>query len=181
MRKHWFPKPYADLVMRLRVPSGFLLALTFALLSYPTPSSLLPGLALSLLGLFLRGWAAGHLRKNQDLIDGGPYALTRNPLYLGTLTVALGLALSARSWPVLLISLAVFFLVYLPVMEQEEQHLVKLFPAYAAYAARVPLLVPRWPSQPGNSRFSLSLYWKNEEWKATLAYSLGFAYLLWKI
>ncbi len=181
MRKHWFPKPYADLVMRLRVPSGFLLALTFAFLCYPTADSILPGLLLSLCGLFLRGWAAGHLRKNQDLIDGGPYSLTRNPLYLGTLLVALGLALSARSWPVFLISLAVFFLVYLPVMEQEEQHLVKLFPAYAEYANRVPLLVPRWPSSPGRSRFAFSLYWKNEEWKASLAYFLGLAYLVWKI
>ena len=101
MRKHFFPKPYADTVMRLRVPSGFLLAICFGLLAQPSASSMLYGPLVAFPGLALRGWAAGHLRKNQDLADGGPYAWTRNPLYLGTLLVALGLAVAARSWIVL--------------------------------------------------------------------------------
>jgi protein-S-isoprenylcysteine O-methyltransferase Ste14 len=180
MRKHWFPKPYADFVMRMRVPSGFLLGISFGLLASPTPMSLLYGPLLAFPGLALRGWAAGHLRKNQDLADGGPYAWTRNPLYLGTLLVALGLALAAQSWIVLAVTVAVFGLVYLPVIEQEEQHLIKLFAGYREYAERVPLLLPKIPKSPGSGDFDFSLYIKNEEWKATAAYMIGMGYLLWK-
>lgn len=181
MRKHWFPKPYADFVMRMRVPSGFLIGICFGLLARPTPESLLYGPLLAFPGLALRAWAAGHLKKNQDLADGGPYAWTRNPLYLGTLLVALGLALAAQSWMVLAVTLAVFGLVYLPVIEQEEQHLLKIFPRYRDYAERVPLLWPRVPKTAGNGDFDIGMYLKNEEWKATAAYMIGMGYLLWKV
>ncbi len=181
MRKHWFPKSYADFVMRMRVPSGFLLGICFGLLAQPTPVSLLYGPLLAFPGLALRGWAAGHLKKNLDLADGGPYAWTRNPLYLGTLLVALGLALAAQSWIVFSVTVAVFGLVYLPVIEQEEQHLLKIFPRYREYAERVPLLWPRVPKSAGSGDFDIKTYLKNEEWKATAAYMIGMGYLLWKV
>src|SRR5664279_4181865 len=92
-----FPKPYADAVARLRVPSGFLIVIVFAWFSRPTPQSMAIGIPLSLLGLALRAWAAGCLAKNQELATGGPYAYTRNPLYIGTLVVAAGLSIAARS------------------------------------------------------------------------------------
>jgi protein-S-isoprenylcysteine O-methyltransferase Ste14 len=92
-----FPKPYADFVARLRVPSGFLLAAAFAWFAQPTLQSLAYGLPISVAGLILRAWAAGHLAKNQKLATSGPYAYTRNPLYLGTLIVAAGLATAGRS------------------------------------------------------------------------------------
>jgi len=181
MRKHWFPKPYADAVMRMRVPSGFVLAICFGLLATPTPESILYGPLLAFPGLAIRAWAAGHLKKNQDLADGGPYAYTRNPLYLGTLLVALGLAVAASSWTVFLVTIAVFSLVYLPVIEQEEQHLLKLFDGYQAYAERVPLLWPSLPKTQGHGEFDIHLYFKNEEWKATAAYMIGMGYLFWKM
>lgn len=181
MRKHWFPKPYADFVMRMRVPSGFLLAICFGLLAAPTRESLLVGLAIAIPGLALRAWAAGHLKKNQNLASGGPYAWTRNPLYLGTLLTALGLAAAARSWVVLAVTASVFALVYLPVIEQEEQHLLKLFAGYRSYADRVPLLWPRLSRDRSQEAFEAAVYWKNEEWKAALAYCAGMGYLLWKL
>jgi len=133
-----FPKPYADTVARLRVPSGFLLVIVFAWFSRPTPLSMAIGVPFSLLGLALRAWAAGCLAKNRQLATGGPYAYTRNPLYIGTLLVAAGLAVAARSVGLGLFFAAVFLLVYLPVIQLEEQHLRRLFPEYAAYAERVP-------------------------------------------
>lgn len=181
MRQHVFPKAYADAVMRMRVPSGFLLAICFGLLAQPTFDSMLFGPMVAIPGLSLRAWAAGHLRKNQNLADGGPYAWTRNPLYLGTLLVALGLAFSAQSWIVFLVTVLVFVFVYLPVIEQEEQHLTKIFPGYAEYASRVPLLLPKPPLRPGRGSFSTSTYLRNEEWKALAAYLLGMGYLLWKM
>lgn len=181
MRKHVFPKAYADRVMRMRVPSGFLLAASFGLLAAPTMESWVAGMGLAVPGLLLRAWAAGHLRKNQNLTVGGPYAWTRNPLYLGTLLAALGLAVSARSWAILAVTVAVFVLVYLPVIEQEEQHLVKIFPGYREYAERVPLLWPAVPKVAGVGEFDFGLYVRNQEWKALTAYLLGMGYLYWKI
>jgi protein-S-isoprenylcysteine O-methyltransferase Ste14 len=176
-----FPKPYADFVMRLRVPSGFLLAIVFAYFAQPSRTSLLVGAALSLCGLALRAWAAGHLTKNQELTIGGPYAYTRNPLYLGTLITALGLAAAAQSWLLLAITVLVFVAVYLPVMEQEEQHLVNIFPGYRAYAEEVPLLWPATPKTRPTPKFRFAQFLKNQEWKAELAWLLGQAYLLWRL
>src|SRR4051812_27613666 len=96
MPRYWFPKAYADFAQRLRAPSGFVLAAAFAFWCAPSPESLAWGVAVSIAGLVLRGWAAGHLAKNQTLATSGPYAHTRNPLYVGTLLVAAGLAIAAR-------------------------------------------------------------------------------------
>ena len=114
-----FPKPYADVVARLRVPSGFLIVAVFAWFSQPTAQSLEIGLPISLVGLVLRAWAAGCLAKNQQLATSGPYAYTRNPLYLGTLVVAAGLSVAARSWGLGILFAAVFLFVYLPVIQNE--------------------------------------------------------------
>jgi protein-S-isoprenylcysteine O-methyltransferase Ste14 len=137
-----FPKPYADAVARLRVPSGFLIVVVFGWFSHPTPGSLAFGLPISVLGLALRAWAAGCLAKNRELATGGPYAHTRNPLYIGTLLVAAGLAVSSRSVGLGALFAVVFLFVYLPVIQLEEQHLRSIFPEYSAYAGRVPALWP---------------------------------------
>jgi protein-S-isoprenylcysteine O-methyltransferase Ste14 len=177
-----FPKRYADAVARLRVPSGFLLAGLFAWLSHPTAGSLLCGVPVSLAGLALRAWAAGCLAKNQRLATGGPYAYTRNPLYLGTLLVAAGLSIAARNPALAIVFAAVFAGVYLPVVQLEEQHLRHLFADYAAYAGRVPALLPRFgrDSKPCGRSFTWRQYLKNEEYQAALGYAAGLAYLLWK-
>src|SRR6202163_921372 len=151
-------KTYADFVARLRVPSGFALVLTFAWLSHPTPISLAAGLPVSILGLLLRAWATGHLEKNIRLAESGPYAYVRNPLYLGTALVAAGLVIASRRWLLAVLFAGVFLLIYLPVIELEEQHLRHLFPRFEAYAQRVP---PLWPTLGGVKsarRFQWALY-----------------------
>ena len=175
-----FPKPYADFVARLRVPSGFLLVVAFAWFSRPTTDSLVLGLPVACLGLILRGWAAGCLAKNQQLAIAGPYAYMRNPLYLGTLIVAAGLALAARSLGLAILFAAVFLLVYLPVIQNEEQHLRKIFPEYAAYAAAVPALWPKFPAPRPATCFRWSLYLKNQEYQAAAGFAAGGLFLLWK-
>jgi protein-S-isoprenylcysteine O-methyltransferase Ste14 len=175
-----FPKPYADLVARLRVPSGFLLAAAFVWFAQPSLQSMEYGLPISIAGLALRAWAAGHLAKNQRLATSGPYAYTRNPLYLGTLIVASGLAVAGRSTGLSILFAAVFLLVYLPVILLEEQHLHQLFPEYADYARQVPSLLPRRKAWPGSTRFNSQLYWKNQEYQAALAFLAGVALLAWK-
>lgn len=180
MRRYWFPKAYADRAARLRVPGGFLLLAAFAYFSDPSARSLAFGLPVCLLGLLLRAWAAGHLAKNERLATSGPYSFTRNPLYLGTLLVAAGLAIACRRLLLAAIFAAVFVLVYLPVIELEEQHLRRLFRQYEEYAAQVPLLWPRLRAQTGSERFSWKLYFKNEEYQALLGFVAGVLFLVWK-
>lgn len=175
-----FPKPYADFVQKLRVACGFLLLVTFAGLSAPTAHSMLVGLPVSVMGLLIRAWAAGHLAKNQQLAISGPYAYVRNPLYLGTATVALGIVIASRNIWLAAIFAAVFLLVYLPAIELEEQHLREIFPQYADYANRIRRFVPlhRWP---GSAKaFSVALYRKNEEYKALLGFLIAVIWLVGK-
>ncbi len=179
-RHYWFPKRYADTVARLRVPAGFLLIAAFLYFASPSALSLAIGVPAAFLGLILRGWAAGHLEKNQQLATSGPYAYVRNPLYLGTLIVALGFVIAARRWELGLIFALVFGGVYLPVIELEEQHLRKLFPDYASYAARVPVLLPRPSKATAAKRFSWHVYRVNQEYQAALGFLAGLAVLLWK-
>ena len=178
-----FPKPYADAVARLRVPSGFLLVIVFAWFSRPTPPAMAAGVPLALAGLALRAWAAGCLSKNRQLATGGPYAYTRNPLYIGTLLVAAGLAVASRSVGLAALFAAVFLLIYLPVIQNEEQHLREIFPEYAAYAERVPALVPRFTRARENTPnpFRGGLYLKNQEYQAGLGFLAGMLFLLWKV
>ena len=178
-----FPKPYADFVARLRVPSGFLIVIVFAWFSHPTWESMAWGIPISLAGLALRGWAAGCLAKNQRLATGGPYAYTRNPLYVGTLLVAAGLAVSARSGWLALLFAAVFLFIYLPVIQNEEQHLRALFPEYADYARVVPALWPRLTpaSQENSNPFRVSLYLLNQEYQAGVGFLAGMLFLLWRV
>jgi protein-S-isoprenylcysteine O-methyltransferase Ste14 len=128
----------------------------------------------------LRGWAAGHLAKNQDLATSGPYAYMRNPLYVGTLLVAAGLVIAARQWTLAVLFTAVFVLIYLPVIELEEQHLRKLFPTYSDYAARVPLLLPRGKRTSSSGSFRRALYMRNQEYQALIGYLVGLGFLVWK-
>jgi protein-S-isoprenylcysteine O-methyltransferase Ste14 len=178
-----FPKPYADVVARLRVPSGFLIVAVFAWFSQPTAQSLEIGLPISLVGLALRAWAAGCLAKNQQLATSGPYAYTRNPLYLGTLVVAAGLSLAARSWGLGILFAAVFVFVYLPVIQNESEYLNVLFGDYPAYSAAVPLLLPRvTPHRQGIvNPFRFSLYLTNQEYNAGAGFAAGMLFLLWKL
>jgi len=183
MRRYWFPKAYADAVARLRVPSGFLLVAAFAWFSRPSGESLAWGVPVSLSGLALRAWAAGHLAKNQTLATSGPYAYVRNPLYIGTLLVACGLAIAARNVGLAALFAAVFLLIYLPVIELEEQHLREIFPEYPAYAAEVPVLWPR--LTPKNfpktaNLFQCRLYLTNQEYQAAVGFLAGILLLVWK-
>jgi protein-S-isoprenylcysteine O-methyltransferase Ste14 len=179
-RRYWFPKPYADLAQRLRVPFGFLLAGVFAWLARPSAATLAMGVPVALAGLALRAWAAGHLAKNERLATSGPYARTRNPLYLGTLIAAAGLAIAARRLELAALFGAAFALIYLPAIELEEQHLRKLFPRYAEYALNVPLLWPR-PRRWGDAgTFRAGLYLSNREYQALLGFLAGVALLAWK-
>jgi protein-S-isoprenylcysteine O-methyltransferase Ste14 len=155
----------------------------FAWLSHPSARSLAWGLPIALAGLALRAWAAGCLAKDRQLSTSGPYAYTRNPLYLGTLIVAAGLAVASRNVWLGILFAAVFLLVYLPVIQLEQQHLRRLFPDYAGYAERVPALLPRLTPAPVKNPhpFQLRLYLINREYQAGTVFVAGMLFLFWKL
>ena len=175
-----FSKPYADRVAKLRVFAGFLMVAAFAWFSQPSTGSLAIGVPVAFLGLALRAWAAGHLEKNQQLTMSGPYAHVRNPLYVGTLTAAAGFAIASREWPLAVLFAAAFILIYLPVVELEEQHLRGLFQYFPEYAAKVPKLLPRFTPANSGKVFRWSLYRKNREYEALIGFLAGSALLFWK-
>ncbi|HEY1159069.1 MAG TPA: isoprenylcysteine carboxylmethyltransferase family protein, partial [Terracidiphilus sp.] len=141
-------------------------------------------LALVLPGLALRAYAAGYVKKNRELTVTGPYAHTRNPLYLGSMLIAAGFALALLSWPVALVLAAGFGMIYVPVIASEERFLHATFPEFDEYCRRVPRLIPRLtpathPSdETGTGGFSLSLYLKHREYNAGIGAALLYLSLL---
>ena len=178
-------------MQRWRVPLGFVCAVVFILLAKPTVRSLAVGGAVALLGLLLRAWASGHIRKNSQLAVSGPYAHTRNPLYLGSFILGLGFTIAASSSPWLLVVLgslfaALFLGIYLPVMRVEALTLESLFgDEYRLYASAVPLLFPRLtPYRAGEAaaatKFDIALYLRYREYRAALGLLLAWCVLMLK-
>lgn len=128
---------------RIRVPLGFVTALLFLLFARPTVRLMLLSLLLVLPGLWLRGYAAGYVKKNAELTRTGPYAYTRNPLYLGSMLIAAGFAVAGGSLWFGLLLLGLFLAIYWPVILAEEVFLRSTFPEFETYAATVPRLLPR--------------------------------------
>lgn len=160
---------WSRIARRIRVPLGFALAALYLWLAKPTLMSLLIGLALVVPGIVVRALASGHVQKNEQLTTSGPYAYTRNPLYLGSLILATGFALAARSWW-MAAAMAVFFLaIYLPVIRSEETFLRERFAEFAEYARHVPRLLPRLtPFGNCKSEFSRDLYRQHREYNAII-------------
>ena len=166
---------WSRVARRIRVPLGFAFAVLYFWLARPTWRSLALGTVLILPGLLTRALASGHVRKNEALATSGPYAYTRNPLYLGSLLIGIGFALASRSWWVGVVLVAMFFAIYVPVIRDEEKFLRQRFPEFEEYARRVPRMLPRVvPARIGeqDGRFSFELYMKHREWNALLGAAL---------
>jgi protein-S-isoprenylcysteine O-methyltransferase Ste14 len=156
---------------RIRVPLGFAFALLYFWLARPTWRSLALGGVLIVPGILVRALASGHVRKNEALATSGPYAYTRNPLYLGSLLMGIGFAIAARRWELGVLLAAMFFAIYVPVIRGEERFLREKFPEFEEYARRVPRMLPRMvPAHIGDKSgsFSFRLYVKHKEWNALL-------------
>jgi protein-S-isoprenylcysteine O-methyltransferase Ste14 len=151
------------------VPLGFAFALFYFWRARPTWRFLVGGALVVLAGVFLRAVAAGHVKKNRELTRSGPYAYVRNPLYLGSIIIALGFALAARDLWISMGILVLFALIYWPVIRGEEEFLREQFADYDEYAVSVPRLLPRslWFKQ-FTAGFSRELYLRHREYNALL-------------
>jgi protein-S-isoprenylcysteine O-methyltransferase Ste14 len=165
--------------MRWRVRAGYPVAIAYWLLARPVPRSIVYCAAIAAVGLIIRGAASGHLRKDRELAMSGPYAWTRNPLYLGSALLACGFIIAGHSWIAGALVGVYFCAFYYAVMRHEERDLyVRFGAAYADYSARVPFFVPRIPARqagrrdvasPGSlANFSWVQYRRNCEYQALI-------------
>jgi len=160
---------WSKIARRIRVPLGFVFAVLYFWLARPSWRSIALGAIGIGAGLLIRALASGHVRKNEALATTGPYAYTRNPLYLGSLVMGLGFAVAARSWWVGVALVVMFVAIYLPVIRDEEKFLRRKFPEFEEYARRVPRMWPRVLAHSGageGAGFSWDLYWKHREYNA---------------
>ena len=172
--------------VRWRVRLGYPLAIVVLYFARPTPPAILLGALIGVVGLAVRAAAAGYLHKQEVLTTAGPYAYTRNPLYLGSSILVLGVAIATRSWISVIILIVYFSLFYSIVMHREANELrARHGVAFDEYAKTVPLflprLIPRARSASTESSFSLAQYEKNHEWQAAVGFLilLVVLYSLW--
>ena len=155
----------------MRVPLGFLFGAVFLVFARPEFSTLIVGGIIAFVGVSIRAWASGHIRKNQNLAVSGPYAFTRNPLYLGSFVLGVGFTIASGVWWLALLFVALFLGIYLPVMRVEADDLTEMFGEdYKEYARRVPLFFPR-PTADKKSdavKFDFNLYMRYREYRAAL-------------
>jgi protein-S-isoprenylcysteine O-methyltransferase Ste14 len=167
------------MIQRLRVPLGFAIAAAVLYLARPTGTHLLIGLPIALCGGILRALAAGVIRKDATLTTAGPYAWTRNPLYLGSFLLGLGFAIMSGSWIAAALIILPSFVVYPNVIRSEEAHLARLFPEqFHAYCAAVPRFFPRF--RPISKAFSMKQYLANREYQTALGFASVLAALIVK-
>lgn len=177
---------WSRIATRVRVPLGFLFALAYMWFAHPEWIAIAVGSALIVVGVGIRAVASGHIRKNAQLATTGPYAYTRNPLYLGSLMMAGGFIIAARNVWIGVAACGLFFAVYLPVIFAEEKYLRSAFPEYADYAHHVPRLLPRptpyrATADGGLPQFSRELYLRHREYNSILGSLLVLTALILKL
>jgi len=161
---------WSRVARRVRVPQGFVFAVLYFWLARPTWHWLSVGAVVVLPGLLLRALASGYVHKNEALATSGPYAYTRNPLYLGSLLIGIGFAVAARSWWIGALLVVMFFVIYFPVIRDEEACLRQRFPEFEEYEKQVPRMLFRITpySHSDSGEFSSDLYLKHREYNALL-------------
>lgn len=169
-------------IQRFRVPLGFLFAAIFLIFARPEIITLIIGGLVAVVGLLIRAWSSGHIRKNQTLAVSGPYAYTRNPLYLGSFILGVGFSIAAGVWWLALLFIGLFLGIYLPVMRVEAKELTEIFGEdYREYAAKVPLFFPRiTPFRQSDVKFDKDLYLRYREYRAALGFAVAWLILLLK-
>lgn len=173
--------------MRWRVRAGYPVAIAYWLLASPTPRFIAYGAIVAAFGLMVRAAASGHLRKNRELAISGPYACTRNPLYLGSAFLAAGFIVAGHSWIAGALVGVYFGVFYYAVMRNEESDLRARFgTAFDDYCSRVPLFLPHLPKKAAKpaeqlsvetGKFSWAQYRRNREYQALIGTVIGFGML----
>jgi protein-S-isoprenylcysteine O-methyltransferase Ste14 len=169
-------------VQRIRVPLGFLFAVLFLVFARPTFITIVIGSGIAIVGLLVRAWASGHIRKAKRLAVSGPYAFSRNPLYVGSFIMGVGFSVAAGVWWLSLTFALLFLGIYLPVMRVESDDLRAIFGSeYDEYQRSVPVFFPRLtPWRRPAERFDFQLYLQYREYRAAVGVALAIGFLIAK-
>jgi protein-S-isoprenylcysteine O-methyltransferase Ste14 len=176
-----------SIIRRYRIPISGAITILLLSLAKPSPTLFLTGLPLVLAGVGLRTWSSGHIRKNQALAVGGPYAITRNPLYLGSFLIGAGLGVMANRPFLLILFLVSFWAVFRAVISEEEAFLRAAFSEeFREYSARVPRFFPRmleWKRhpKPADETFQWALVIKHREYYTWMGALAGIGWLIWRL
>ncbi|MDO5565977.1 MAG: isoprenylcysteine carboxylmethyltransferase family protein [Planctomycetia bacterium] len=105
------------------------------------------------IGAIGRAWCAIFIsgRKDGMLVQSGPYAMCRNPLYFFSFLAAIGVGLGTETFTIPVIVMIAFAVYYPIVIAAEERRLEALFgDEFRNYAKSVPCFFPRWSLLKGN-------------------------------
>ncbi len=160
------------LLQKFRVPLGFIFAAVFLIFAKPTPTLMIIGISIAFIGLLIRSWSAGHIRKNKELAVSGPYRFTRNPLYLGSFLLGFGFMVTSGLWWLILLFIILYLGIYFPVMSVESDELTTIFgDKYKEYAAKVSMFFPWFSSYASDGKkFEKELYMRYREYQASLGF-----------
>ncbi|MEZ5345995.1 MAG: isoprenylcysteine carboxylmethyltransferase family protein [Pyrinomonadaceae bacterium] len=166
------------LLQKYRVPLGFLFGILFLIFAQPSIRLMIIGGVVAIIGLLIRGWASGHIKKNKNLAVSGPYAFTRNPLYFGSFLMGIGFSVASGVWWIGLLFAILYLGIYFPVMSVEAGELTEIFgEEYREYAEKVSLFFPWFSGYSStNKSFEFSLYLRYREYQAALG--LIFAWIV---
>jgi hypothetical protein len=136
---------------RFRQFVGIAYAFLLAAVGRPLQPWFWPGVTLVVLGMVVRMWASGHVKKDKLLATTGPYAFVRHPLYVGNMLIAVGFCAASALWWSLPAWIVISLLFYPPAIRQEDEKLHRLFgEPWTEWRARTMALVPRLtPYAPG--------------------------------
>jgi hypothetical protein len=168
---------------RVRVRAGYAAGALSLYLAEPTRDSLILGGVIAGVGELVRIWASGHIEKTLRLATGGPYAHSRNPLYVGSVLMALGFLAAARHPVSIAVGLAYLAVFYPFIIREEAKFLAGRFPdQYQTWAAAVPLFFPRiTPGGPRESKFETRRLLANREWRSVFGLALLGAFMVWRM
>ena len=166
-------------LQRIRVPLGFIFAAVFVVFARPNVLTLSVGSGIAVVGLLIRAWASGHIRKAEQLAVSGPYGFTRNPLYLGSFVLGVGFTVAAGVWWLALVFCALFIGIYLPVMRVEAEDMRNIFGGgFDEYERNVPLFLPRPTAvKQADTRFDVALYLRYREYQAAIGAAVAMGIL----
>lgn len=135
----------------------------------------LTGLCLLIFGLLIRSWSAGTLNKSREVTDIGPYAVVRNPLYIGSFSMMIAFAIWLRDMPTFLFIIGPLLLLYRIQILFEEKRLAFMFrDQWTVYARRVPRFFPsHLPCRAACSGWTMFEWFRNREYRTLLATLAG--------
>jgi protein-S-isoprenylcysteine O-methyltransferase Ste14 len=144
---------------------GMLGLIVILWLATPNVWSISGGFFLMMVGMFFRAWSSGYINKDKELATEGPYSLTRNPLYFGSLILGSGIAVASNNLYGYLIFIAYYFFFFTFLILIERKRLRQRFGRqYEEWAKQANLFFPK-IKKIEKFNFNIAYYMQNKEFR----------------